>query len=61
MMLSNPRGVKPQAVRQDRLLADLQDEVTRGPWIVRIVVITQRKIAEIHGMLLAEVPLRIEE
>jgi hypothetical protein len=61
MMLPNPRGVKPQAVRQDRLLTDLQDEVTRGPGIVRIVIITQRKIAKIHDLFLSESLRCIEE
>src|SRR5215831_16782260 len=61
MMLPNPRRVKPQVIRQDRLLANLQDEVTRSPWIVWIVVVTQRKIAKIHGMLLYRWLLCLEE
>ena len=46
---------------EDRLIAALQDEVTRGPRVVWIVVITQRKIAEIHDMLLSESLLQMEE
>jgi hypothetical protein len=61
MMLPNPGGVKSQPVGQNGLVTDFQDEVTRGPGIVRIVVVTQRKIAEIHDMLLSEPLLHIEE
>ena len=52
VVFADPSRTVSQLVRQNGLLAYLEDEVARTTWIVRIVVIGKREIAEIycHGV-----------
>ncbi|MEJ2121703.1 MAG: hypothetical protein P8Z76_13550 [Alphaproteobacteria bacterium] len=48
MMLADPGRVIAELVGQDRLLADLGDELIGGAGIVFVVVVAEREIAEFH-------------
>jgi hypothetical protein len=51
MMLADPRGMKADLLGIDRLVENIGDELVSAPFIVVIMVVAQREIAELHLLL----------
>src|SRR5947209_120382 len=50
MMLADPGRVIPQLVRINGFIEDVGDEPVRVPRIVRVVIVAQGEIAELHSL-----------
>src|SRR5579862_392208 len=48
MVLADPSGMKSELVREDRFVDNIVDILVGAAAVVRIVVVAQREIAEIH-------------
>ena len=49
MMLADPGRVHADLVGIERLSRDVGDELVRRPWVVLVVIVAQREIAEVHA------------
>jgi hypothetical protein len=48
MMLADPRRMQPDLLGVNRLVEDIGNQLVRGAWVVFVMVVAEREIAELH-------------